>query len=251
MKKLKNGSVLLLMAAMLLPAWSVAQDNEAPQWMSVRTVTTHAGHADIWAAQQSKMAAARTERGAPARYVWQEITGDLDTFHIVSFPDSLGGQGGPNEDPPMGDAQEDWGAVTQETIASRSTVIMRRMTELSIPPAEDSEPAVLLLRRTTIAPGRSGDYSDWLSNTLVPALKNAGATGVTFNRVSYGGDINMWVSGSRIPNVAALNGPGPLASLGEEEMAAVFEGLGDMIWLSERKLLRYRADMSNAGPSEE
>jgi hypothetical protein len=87
---------------------------------------------------------------------------------------------------------------------------------------------------------------------LVPALRKAGATGVTFNRVMYGGDANLWISASRIPNVAALNGPGPLASLGEEEMAAVFQGLEEgVVWLSERKLLRYREDLSHSGPSED
>ena len=251
MKKLKNSSVLLLITAMLLPAWSVAQDEEGTQWVTVRTVTTHAGQATTWAEQQVKLAAARTARGDPERHIWQEVTGDLDTFHIVSYSDSLGGEGGPNQDPPMGDAQDDWGEKIQATVASRSSVIMRRLPALTIPPAEGAEPAILLLRRTTVAPGRSSDYNDWLSDSLVPALRKAGATGVTFNRVVYGGDINLWVSATRIPNVAALNGPGPLASLGEEEMAAVFEGLDDVIWLSERILLRYREDLSNSGPSED
>ena len=253
MKKLKNGSVLLLLAAMLLPAYAVAQDDEGPQWMSVRTVTVHTGQQAVWVEQQRRLAAAHTERGDSARYVWQEISGDLNKYHIVTFPESLGGQGGgPNDDPPMGDAQDVWFATTGPTVAARSSMTMRRMTELAIPPAEDSELGTLILRRTTVAPGRSGDYNDWLSDTLVPALKKAGATGVSFNRVAYGGDINMWISGSRVPNEAALNGPGPLANLAEGEMAAVFQALDEgVIWLSERLLLRYRADMSNEGPSED
>jgi hypothetical protein len=251
MKKLKTGSLLLLLTAMLVPAWSVAQDDEGPQWVSVRTVTTAGGQGATWIEQQVQLAAAHKERGDPARHVWQEITGDLDTFHIVTFPESLGGQGGPNEDPPMGDGQEEWAAKIGPTVASRSTMLMRHFPDLSIPPAEGSELGFLVLRRTTVAPGRSGDYSDWLEDKLVPMLKKAGATGVRQNRVAHGGDTNLWISSSRIANIAALNGRGPLASLSEEERTALNEGLDGVIWLTERKILRYRASMSNSGPSED
>jgi len=52
----------------------------------------------------------------------------------------------------------------------------------------------------------------------------------TFHIVTFGGDTNRWVSGARIPNFAALNGPGPR----------------DMVWGSEVRVLRYRADLSHA-----
>ena len=252
MKKLRNGSLLLLLGAMLFPVYSAAQDDEAgPQWVAVRTVTTLGGQGDAWIEQQRQLAAAHTERGDPARHVWQEITGNLDTFHIVSFPESIGGGGGPNDDPPMGDGQEDWLAKIGPTTASRSSIIMRNFPGLNIAPAEDSELGVLVLRRTTVAPGRSGDYSDWLRDKLVPALKKAGVTGTRQNRVVHGGDTNLWISSTRAADVAALNGPGPLASLSEEERAALGEGLDGVIWLTERVLLRYRDDMSNSGPSED
>ena len=64
--------------------------------------------------------------------------------------------------------------------------------------------------------------------------------------MTFGGDTNRWVSGARIPNFAALNGPGPLASLSDEEREALFADLGDMVWGSEVRVLRYRADLSHA-----
>jgi hypothetical protein len=256
MKKLKNGSVLLLLTAMLLPAWSVAQDDDAaPTWLIVRSVTTHAGQEDIWAEQQRRLAAAHKERGDSTRHVWEEISGNLNTFHIVSFPDQIGGgggQGGPNADPPMGDGQDVWFATTGPTIDARSSMILRNFPALSIPPAEGSEPGLLILRRTTVAPGRSGDYNDWLSEHLVPALKKAGATGVNFNRLFSGGDTNLWISGSRVASMAEFTGPGPLASLSGEERAAVFGALGEgVIWQSERMLLRFRDDLSHVTVEEE
>jgi len=245
-----HGSALLLAAALLFSASAGAQD-EGPQYLSVRTVTTTATGGATWVEQQGQLAARLKERGDPGRDVWQEIQGDIDTFHIVTLSDELGGGGGPNEDPPMGDAQDEWVAKIGPTVASRSTMILRRSLQHSIAADADAEPALLVLRYTDVAPGRSGAYNTWLAEKLVPALKAGGAKGVNFNRVAFGGDTNRWVSGSSIPNFAALNGPGPLASLSDEEREALFADFGDMVWGSEVRILRYRADLSHASPSED
>lgn len=245
------GSALLLAAALLFSANAGAQDDEGPQFLSVRTVTTTADGGATWIEQQQQLAARHKERGDPARYVWQEIRGDLDTFHIVTYPDAIGDGGGPNENPPMGDGQEEWVAKIAPTVASRTTMILRHYPEHTIAPEAGTEPALLLLRYTDVAPGMGGAYQTWLAEKLVPALKAGGAKGVNFNRVAIGGNTNRWVSGSRIPDLAALNGPGPLASLSDEEREAMFANFSDMVWGSELRVLRYRADMSHTAPDED
>jgi hypothetical protein len=246
-----QGSALLLAAALLFSANAGAQDDEGPQYLSVRIVTTTVDGGATWVEQQRQLAARHKERGDPGRDVWQEIQGDIDTFHIVTFSDELGGGGGPNEDPPMGDAQEEWVAKIGPTVASRSTKILRQYPEHSIAADADAEQGLLILRYTDVAPGRGGAYNTWLADKLVPALKAGGAKGVDFNRVVFGGDTNRWVSASHIPNFAALNGPGPLASLSDEEREALFADFSDMVWGSEVRILRYRADLSHASPSED
>ena len=250
MIKKTYGSLVLLGAALLLPALAAAQD-EGPQWLSVRTVTTTAAGGDTWIEQQKKLAAVHAERGDPSRHVWEEVRGQLDTFHIVTFPDSLGGGEGPGGGPPLGDAQDDWVAIIAPTVASRSSVILRHYPQFTIPDDDDADPAFLVLRYTDVAPGKRGDYQDWLENKLVPALKAAGAKGVNFNRTAIGGNTNRWVSGSRIASIAALDGPAPLASLSDEERDDIFANFSDMVWGSELRILRYRADMSHTTPTED
>jgi hypothetical protein len=247
-----QGSALLLATALLLPAFAAAQDaDEGPQWLSVRTVTTTADGGDTWIEQQKKLAARHAERGDPSRHVWQEVRGQLDTFHIVTYPDSLGGGAGPGDEPPMGDAQDEWVATISPTVASRSSVFLRHYPKFTISADDDAEPAFLILRYTDLAPGKGADYQDWLENKLVPALKAGGAKGVNFNRTAIGGNTNRWVSGSRIANLAELDKPGPLAGLSDEERDDIFADFSDMVWGSELRILRYRADMSHTTPTED
>lgn len=250
MIKLKNGILGLLCTALLLPALAVAQDDEGPQWLSVRTVTAHASGVRTWVERQQEMSERRKEVGAGTRHVWQEINGNLDTFHIVTFPENFAGGDTPPDEPLMGEAQDEWEAAIGPTIDSRSTMVLRYYPELSRPPEEGVEPALLVLRYHTVAPGKSGDYQAWLSDQLLPALDKVGVTGMNTNRVVRGGDTNLWIRGSRVPNFAALDQPGPLMKLSQEERAELFGGLDGVVWINEVKLLRYRADMSNAGPQE-
>ena len=48
-----------------------------------------------------------------------------------------------------------------------------------------------------------------------------------------------------------LDTPGPLGKMSDEDRAALFEGLGDMVWESEVRVLRFRGDLSHASPAEE
>ena len=151
MNKLRYGSILLLFAAMVIPEYVAAQDDEGPQWLSVRRVTTHAGGLQTWVEQQRQMAERRKEVGAGTRHVWQEIEGDIDTFHIVTFPESFAGRDTPPDEPLMGDAQAEWAEKIGPTIDSRSTMILRNYPELSIAPEEGSEPNLLSLRYHTLS----------------------------------------------------------------------------------------------------
>jgi len=247
----KTGGSLLLAIILLLPAFVAAQDGEERQYLAVRTVTVTAEGSATWVEQQRQLAAVHKERGDPTRHVWQEVTGDIDTFHIVTFPDGFAGRDEAPEGPPMGDAQAEWVAKISPTVASRNTVVLRRYPQHTIPNADGSEPGLSTLRYTTIAPGKSGAFNTWIGEKLVPALKKGGAEGVRFNRIVFGGNTDVWVSSNSLPNFAALDEPGPLAGLSDEERAEMFDGWGEMVWESDVRLVRFRDDLSHTTPNED
>jgi len=143
-----------------------------------------------------------------------------------------------------------WVEVISATTASSTRVILRRHPEFGIPGDDDAELNLLILRYTSVAPGQSGAFHDWVENKLSPALKAGGAKGVTFSHVAFGGSTDRWVVSTRIDSWADLDTPGPLASLSDEDRAALFAEFGDMVWGNEVRMLRFRADLSRDGPEE-
>lgn len=238
-------SALLMIFALGVPLLASSQDDDRT-WLQVRTVHVKPDRFDDFVALQIKLSEAQKEAGRTGRSVWQEIRGDLATFHIVNSVDNLAELDEPNE-PPM--AEEEWTAwlkAIYEVTDSSSRTILRSHLEWSIPADEDSEPGLLVLRSTTVKPARMGDYHGWIQDQLVPALKKGGAQGVSFNHTAFGGDSTTWVSGTRIPNWAALQRRrGSLAYLSNEDFAALFAPVAEMVTASDLRILRYRADLSN------
>jgi hypothetical protein len=229
-------SALLMIFALGVPLLASSQDDDRT-WLQVRTVHVKPDRFDDFVALQIKLSEAQKEAGR---------TGDLATFHIVNSVDNLAELDEPNE-PPM--AEEEWTAwlkAIYEVTDSSSRTILRSHLEWSIPADEDSEPGLLVLRSTTVKTGRMGDYHGWIQDQLVPALKKGGAQGVSFNHTAFGGDSTTWVSGTRIPNWAALQRRrGSLAYLSNEDFAALFAPVAEMVTASDLRILRYRADLSN------
>jgi hypothetical protein len=236
---------LLAIFALGVPLLASSQDEDRT-WLQVRTVHVKPNRFDDFVNLQIKLSEAQQAAGQNGRSVWQEIRGDLSTFHIVQSVDNLAELDEPSE-PPMG--EEEWAAwikAIYETTASSTRTILRSHLEWSIPADEDSEPGLLVLRSTTVAPNKMYEYHGWIQDQLVPALRKGGAKGVTFNHTVFGGDSTTWVNGSRIPNWAALQRRrGSLAYMSDEDYIALMAPLGEMVIASDLRILRYRADLSN------
>lgn len=238
------GALLVIFTLGISPL-AISQDEDRT-WLQVRTVHVKPDRYNDFEDLQIKLSEAQQAAGQSGRWVWEEIRGDLSTFHIVQSVDNLA-ELDESSEPPMG--EEEWAAwikAIYETTDSSKRTILRSHLEWSIPADEDSEPGLLVLRTTTVAPNKMYEYHGWIQDQLVPALIKGGAKGVTFNHTVFGGDSNTWVSGSRIPNWAALQRRrGSLAYMSDEDYAALFAPLGEMVIASDIRILRYRADLSN------
>jgi len=236
----------VFVASLLLPISSMAQDEEpaGPKYLQVRVVHTQANGAEKWVELQAEQKAALDEEG-PQRDVWEEVRGDLDTFHIVSFHDELGtfdeqGVGGP----PLGDAQAAWVDAIRPTIASRTQTIMRMHNDLSIPTPEGHEPNLVVLRYFTLRQGQGDAFHAWVADKLKPALEAGGDTGVYLAHMAQGGNAATCVLAGHVENWAEFDGPGSFAHLSEEEQDELFADWGSMVARHETRTLQYRADLS-------
>ncbi len=236
---------LLVIFTLGAPQLASSQDQDRT-WLQVRTVHVKPNRYGDFVDLQTKLSEAQKEAGQNGRSVWQEIRGDSGTFHIVESINNLAELDEPFVPPMEDDEWAAWVTAIYETTDSSTRTILRSHLEWSLPADEDSEPGLLVLRSTTIAPDRMSDYHGWIQDHLFPALKKGGAKGVSFNHTVFGGDSTTWVSGSRIPNWAALQKRrGPLAYMSDEDYSALFAALGDMVVASDLRILRYRADLSN------
>lgn len=248
--RIAAGSLLLTAMTLLMPVTVTAQDAER-SYTAVRTVHVKPSMVSEYVELQTQLNDAAKAAGQSGRSVWQEVRGDLATFHVVSRLENLA-QYDENGSPPMDEgAWAKWLEAIGDVTASSSRTILLRYPGVSIPGDEDATPNLLLLRRLTVAPGQGGAYRAWVRDQLVPALKGAGSTGHYFSRAIFGGNTDVYIQSTTIDNWAALDDAGPLAGLSDEERAAMFEGFSDMVWESDLRILRYRGDLSRESPAEE
>ncbi len=244
------GVLLLTATSILIPLTASAQDADT-SYNQVRTVVVKASKVGEFIELQEQFKAALEAAGRPGRLVWQEIRGAQNVFHLVVQADNLASLDTQFERPMEDDAWGLWASALSETISSSTRVITRRYPALSIPREGDGPPSMLVLRSTIVAPGQGGAYRNWQRDHLVPALKAGGATGRGFSKVVYGGNTDRYISTSLIDNWAALDGPGPLASMSDEDRNAMFAASGAAVWETDIRVLRFRGDLSHRSPPEE
>jgi hypothetical protein len=237
-------SFAAVLAMPTVMAQEAEEEDTGPNYILVRTVNTTNSGTDEWVTLQEQFSARAVENGTGHRDVWEVVRGRLGTFHIVSLHvdragfDEQGGGGGADE------AQADWRAAIQKTVASRAQTESRLHKNLSIPLDEDAEPSLLTLRRFTLKPGQIGAFHDWVEEELKPALEAGGAKGVYFSHVTQGGDVATCVVASHFANWAELDGPGSLSHMSEGERDGLFADFDDMVETHTVNILSYRTELS-------
>ena len=160
---------VLVMFALGASHLASAQDDDRT-WLQVRTVHVKPDRFNEFVELQVQLSDAQQAAGHSGRSVWQEIRGDLATFHFVQSVDNLAELDEPWEPPMDDEAWAAWLKAIYETTDSSERTILRSHLEWSIPADEDSEPGLLVLRTTTVKPSKMYAYHGWIQDQLLPAL---------------------------------------------------------------------------------
>ena len=99
-------SALLVIFALGAPHLASSQDEDRT-WLQVRTVHVKPDRYDDFVGLQIELSEAQKATGKNGRSVWQEIRGDVGTFHFVESVDNLAELDEPFE-PPI--EEEEWAA---------------------------------------------------------------------------------------------------------------------------------------------
>jgi hypothetical protein len=241
-KKYFNHLIAIVAVVMMSPSTALAQD-DGPGYIQVRTMHVKQGRIGDFLELQAEFAKAGKAAGQ-SRDLWQEIRGDVGTFHAVRSLDKLADNDDGFQAPLEGEAWSKWVAALSDTMTSSTYDIYQNYPGHSIPAAEGSEPKLMLLRFRTVAPGRGGDYRAWIENDLIPAIKEGGFQGFSYSRMQMGGNPNTWVSATMHPDWASLGGPNFFSHMNQEEVGALLGKSNNMVVDSEVKILSYHTDLS-------
>ena len=237
-----NGLLAIAVVFAFAPTQVLAQDSERT-YIQVRTVHVKGGMVPEYIALIKQLREAGKAAGLPGRDVWQEIRGDLNTFHTVGALEKLGDNDTPFDPPMDDDAWAEWVAAITNVTDSSTRMVLRTHPEFSTAPDSDEERNLVFLRYRTVGPGKMDDYHDWIENSLSPALKKGGAD-VNFSHITIGGNNRTWINATFLENWAEMDGEGPLAHMSGGERDALLGPSAEMVVESENRLLRYRADLS-------
>jgi hypothetical protein len=241
-KTFLNRLLAIVAVVVLMPLTGLAQD-DGPAYLQVRTMVVKNGSVLEFLELQKQFADAGKAAGQ-SRAFWQEVRGNAMAYHSVRGVDKLA-ENDTGFKPPMDDDKwRAWLEAFGETIASTTLQTLRNHPGHAIPPAEGSEPNLMLLRYRTVETGKGNDYRRWIENSLIPALKKGDVKGVSYSQMRLGGNPDMWISATQIPNWAAMDGPGMLGHLSSDEISVLLGPSNAMVTDHEVKILLYRSDLS-------
>jgi len=114
-------------------------------------------------------------------------------------------------------AAAEWITRASKCLKNRKVDTLRLRPDLVIPLAEGRTPTLVWLRTIETLPGHWPNYSTWLAEKWVPAMKQAGMTGVYYLNQAFGGFQRLWYEARLVDNWASFDEPSPvLRALGTD-----------------------------------
>jgi len=189
----------------------------------------------------------RIAAGKPARQVWREIRGKGDVFHIVTSAKNWREFDKPLDTGMDEDQWADWDRRIRETIDSYEVHILRAFGDLKIERAnEEIPPKFMALKYRTFATGYNPQYLAWLRGTFFPRMREEGATGVSVQKMEFGGNGHTWLISFYFDSWKEWGAPPPWGKMNPNEHAGFFAPARPLT--AKNTALRFEPGLSNSDP---
>ena len=230
----------LLIAAVLVAAPSlVSAQDDGPFMASARVIDVISGKEGHVAAALADVSEAYEAAGRDLRVVYERVRGDLPAFVVFTVDEAF------NDVPPVNvDAQ----------LISRITENSNGNTYLSLAfnPALATNVAgaarteYMVARIYSVSPANYDAFEDFLSETVAPALEEAGIMSRTA-RIIAGGNLGIYITFAYSDSFPTGNTQALIQSMGQRDYDRMVEQATSLLGGVEDLLYRYRPDLSVTG----
>jgi hypothetical protein len=212
------GSAVLTTLTIAIPSISIGQTQPSPQWSVITTTQIKPEFRQEYEAVQKEISAAYKKAGIPSRYVVQTILGELEEYVSIAPLGKLAEMDGPS---PLVKAMGEAGSqrILRKIggyIMSAHRVTVLAMEDISIrTPGDPGEFGQVTTMR--LAPGKAADFTAFMKDDYLPAMRKADVANLWVSRPIFGGDLNERVMVRVIHKLAELDGgPPTIKALGAE-----------------------------------
>jgi hypothetical protein len=232
-------SLIVLLVAVSGVLMSASAQDEGPFYVAIRIDTVKPDRIDQWESRIKELRDANEAVKRPFFHVFQRLRGPAWTYLIFTPFTEIGGDGDGVSMPPS------WGAEIRSNVSGSNVVTLQVHSDLWTTESESSAPLTEYMTSfaRTIAPGRSDDYLEYLTETAMPEFKKAGFRDLRVLQVAQGGNTNMWVFFNFVdgwpPQEDLL-----AKSMGERDARRMIENLQSYESTGFNYLYRFRSDLS-------
>ncbi|MFL6448277.1 MAG: hypothetical protein ACJ746_11390 [Bryobacteraceae bacterium] len=242
----RAGAIWVAFVLSAVPA-IMAQSTPAPEWSLVMITTVKPEMRSDYEAFQKEMSAAYKKAQVPSRAVLQTVMGNLLEYISVAPLAHFADMDGPSPvERALGKADAEGlirKGVACTTSAHREASLALKDLSIHTKTQENFEYAMITSYH--LVTGKEAEFSAWMKNDYIPAMKKAEVKNFWVSQTVFGGDPNERIAVRLIKNLAEFDaGPVLTKALGEEGALKVrlkSTGIVDSVHYS---VLHYRPDLS-------
>ena len=218
-----------------------------PAWTDSTTTKVIPGMRREFEGNLKQLVAAYKKAGVPWVLTFETFAGDTTEYTTVVPVMKFGDLDGPSVVlKALGDAG--WERLSRNmarcyTAQTRQYATPNRALEIN---KTDVPTGMYWVETTTlVAPGRLGDYLNWLQNDYRPALEKAGVAHFQVSQPIFGAEAGEIVIRRMLKNLGEIDeGPVLSKALNEEDARAVAAKAATLVSSSDTRIVRVRTDLS-------